>query len=500
MRPINLRTSTIATLVGLVASHAAAQLSPDWIERYASPDGRQDQAIAVVIDDAGNSYITGNAGFGNLGTWDIITVSYAPDGTQRWITQYDGPSQSQDLASAMTFAPNGDILILARSEGGYTVLRYDPATGSQVARLLHEPGGIAHPNAFVVDDDGSIYITGLSWTDNQNDFYTVKLNSSGIMQWHVRWNGNGSFLFAHDVAIDIVLDQNGDVIVTGPSNSPTAEDYVTFKYRGTDGATMWMARYAGGINDIPYDLAIDDAGDVYITGKSAQSGDVFATVKYRSTDGREMWVAIDRPSVRGIGTDLLVDGDYLYTTGRADPDFDDGNFNNDVYTTKRRTSDGSIVWTNRYGSPQVNWYDVPSDLALDTSGNLFITGGTEIGLLLLLQYDAVTGEQLDVFTYHSGTNEFAGATDIAVGPTGDVHLSGIARNVNTEQRDYLALKFTGLGCGADFNNDGILNTLDFLDFLNAYNAGDPAADFNGDGAVNTLDFLAFLNAFNLGCE
>lgn len=54
-------------------------------------------------------------------------------------------------------------------------------------------------------------------------------------------------------------------------------------------------------------------------------------------------------------------------------------------------------------------------------------------------------------------------------------------------------------CPADFNNDGIVNTLDFLAFLNAFSAGDPAADFNGDGIINTLDFLDFLNAFNTGC-
>lgn len=55
-------------------------------------------------------------------------------------------------------------------------------------------------------------------------------------------------------------------------------------------------------------------------------------------------------------------------------------------------------------------------------------------------------------------------------------------------------------CSPDFNGDGLVNTLDVLAFLNAFNTGDPAADFNGDGTVNTLDFLAFLNAFNTGCE
>lgn len=54
-------------------------------------------------------------------------------------------------------------------------------------------------------------------------------------------------------------------------------------------------------------------------------------------------------------------------------------------------------------------------------------------------------------------------------------------------------------CPADFNGDSVVNTLDFLAFLNAFSAGDPAADFNGDGNVNTLDFIDFLNAFNVGC-
>lgn len=52
---------------------------------------------------------------------------------------------------------------------------------------------------------------------------------------------------------------------------------------------------------------------------------------------------------------------------------------------------------------------------------------------------------------------------------------------------------------ADFDNNGTVDTLDFLAFLNAFSAGDPIADANHDGTVNTLDFLFFLNAFNIGC-
>ncbi|GIK19193.1 MAG: hypothetical protein DYG93_10155 [Leptolyngbya sp. PLA2] len=55
-------------------------------------------------------------------------------------------------------------------------------------------------------------------------------------------------------------------------------------------------------------------------------------------------------------------------------------------------------------------------------------------------------------------------------------------------------------CIADFNRDGVVNTLDVLAYLNAYTSGDASADFNLDGAINTLDVLAFLNAYTTGCD
>ncbi|MDQ7013796.1 MAG: GC-type dockerin domain-anchored protein [Planctomycetota bacterium] len=39
-----------------------------------------------------------------------------------------------------------------------------------------------------------------------------------------------------------------------------------------------------------------------------------------------------------------------------------------------------------------------------------------------------------------------------------------------------------------------------LAFLNAWNASDPKADVNDDGDINTLDVLAFLNEWNSPCS
>src|SRR5713226_9213604 len=56
--------------------------------------------------------------------------------------------------------------------------------------------------------------------------------------------------------------------------------------------TAWVARYHGpGLNaDTAYDLKVDQAGNVYVTGGSSSTTNYdFATIKY-SPDGQQVWV------------------------------------------------------------------------------------------------------------------------------------------------------------------------------------------------------------------
>lgn len=54
-------------------------------------------------------------------------------------------------------------------------------------------------------------------------------------------------------------------------------------------------------------------------------------------------------------------------------------------------------------------------------------------------------------------------------------------------------------CDADWNGDGVVNTQDFIAYLNDWSAREPGADLNGDGVVNSQDFIVFLNLWNAGC-
>ncbi|MFG0241903.1 MAG: GC-type dockerin domain-anchored protein [Phycisphaerales bacterium JB054] len=93
-----------------------------------------------------------------------------------------------------------------------------------------------------------------------------------------------------------------------------------------------------------------------------------------------------------------------------------------------------------------------------------------------------------------------GVTSMDVEPDGTIVVGGYGYNPTTGRTN--AILWTSSDsppCDADFNDDGDVNTLDVLAFLNAWTAGDEAADFNHDGSINTLDVLTFLNAWNAGC-
>ena len=493
-------------LVLTPVSPASAQLTPDWVARRAGVDGfffGFQVPVYMVTDSQGAVYVSHSTL--RVQRTDIQTVKYASDGTEVWSVTYDGPSQHTDRARGITIDSAGNILVLGQSEGGFVVIKYDASNGSTIGTMQHEPGGsVDIPNAITTDDAGNIYVTGQSWVD-QRDFYTVKMDSLGNVLWTARYNGTGPFLFAHDIAIDIALDSNGDVFVTGPSNSPTAfPDYATIKYRGSDGAQLWLDRYHLS-TDTPVDLIIDSQDNVYVTGFTEGQNHVITTIKYRNSDGARLWVAVDTPALQNFATSLALDsqGD-VYVAGRADPDSDESNRNDNAVVIRHRASDGARLWTTLYGENAVGHFDAALDIVIDASDNVYITGQTSsFGAsadLLILQYDAATGQIVDQGTYDIPGRLNKGQA-LALDSAQNVIVAGTTRGNTGGFFDFLTLKYPGqVGCYADCDGSGSLDIFDFLCFQNSFvNAESYACDCDPNPACDIFDFLCFQNAFVAGC-
>jgi hypothetical protein len=74
------------------------------------------------------------------------------------------------------------------------------------------------------------------------------------------------------------------------------------------------------------------------------------------------------------------------------------------------------------------------------------------------------------------------------------YLSQLLTNIDTTQNTSTALTVPQLSAG-DFNNDNVINTLDFSLMNTHWLQNNPATDINGDGLVNSLDYAVLKNNF-----
>src|SRR5215470_10493153 len=202
--------------------------------------------------------------------------------------------------------------------------------------------------ALAVDADGNSYVTGFTWVgiDVSYDYATLKYSPTGDELWVTRYDGPDH---GTDLAWAIALDAASSVYVTGESfGSNSDQDYATIKY-DSDGNQLWVARYDGPTHgyDTARAIALDDAGNVYVTGYSERvgSGYDYATLKYDNC-GNEIWVArynSGSPNAYDYAAKIAVDLDgNAYVTGHSSR----GGFSD--YATIKYDTDGNQLWVARY--------------------------------------------------------------------------------------------------------------------------------------------------------
>lgn len=136
---------------------------------------------AIITDNSGNAYVTGESGSpGFPFSYSITTIKYDPNGNEQWIRNYNGGA-----------LPDG-------------------YTGYDIA----------------VDNSANIYVTGN--IASSSNIATIKYNTNGTFQWARSYNGPSS---SADISCAVGVDGSGNTYTAGTSNDFTwGYDIALIKY------------------------------------------------------------------------------------------------------------------------------------------------------------------------------------------------------------------------------------------------------------------------------
>lgn len=348
------------------------------------------------FDIDGNIYIASTVWRGEGPEEDILILMYDQSGSLVWSTEYDDKwsGDNNQFARGIAVDPNGNVYVGGSSYDMYLLLKYSNQ-GELIWDVTYDCGyenGYCFISDLVLDEAGMIYVTGDSreTEDSYFDITTVKYNANGDRVWATR--------FKKDAEVDywghqIKVDANGNVYVAGTAIKEriTRSDYLIIKY-DPNGMKLWHVIYDGPGDGDDYTemiqaLALDSEGNAYVTGRSlgVDTGYDITTIKY-SPDGEELWVArYDSQSYRrDWGWDIAVDeegnvyvaGESAYYYPAAEDDY------LEHYVVIKYDQAGEEVWTAVYEpslEAEVNELDAwPRSLALDDSGNVYVTGGISV--------------------------------------------------------------------------------------------------------------------------
>ena len=162
-----------------------------WVARYNGPGSGEDNPHGLGVDAAGNVYVSGSS-LGSSGNFDYALIKYDANGNQIWVARYDGLGNGDDYQRGLVLDQAGNVYISGYSSGGAgpayggTGSDFDFATlkyhGDGHVLWLARYDGPLHRaetvTALTLDKAGNVYVTGS--TDNgvgnflDQDYATVK--------------------------------------------------------------------------------------------------------------------------------------------------------------------------------------------------------------------------------------------------------------------------------------------------------------------------------------
>ncbi len=331
-----------------------------------------DYGRSIGLDSSGNIYVTGyfRSPFIVFGSdtltnanppyADLFIVKYDSGGRVLWATSADGSSDDYGYAVAVDRSGNcyvtgsfrsltlkfGSITLMKTAYADIYIVKYDP-DGKPVWAMSAGGGFDDVAQGIAVDPSGNSYVTGYFYSpviafgptvltnSGSGDMFIAKYDTSGTVVWAKKAGGQYD-----DEGYSVSADAFGNIYVAGYFFSPSitfgsttltntgASDIFLVKYDRM-GDVIWARRAGGTSDDEAYGVSVDTSGYSYITGYF-------------------------------FSPDIAFDTTVLTNAGSYD-----------IFIAKYDTG-GRIVWAKGTGGADD---DIGQCIALDASGNAYITGG-----------------------------------------------------------------------------------------------------------------------------
>lgn len=399
---------------------------------YSSSESPDDYGFDIATDSKGNVYVTGYfAGNLVLGSTTLqspntntagFVAKLSNAGAWQWAKSFGGQSITQARGIAVDSDDNvyltGHFLSTFsmgtsafRSKGSYDVYVAKLDSSGNVQWVL-QAGGTRADYAYGITTykNKGVYITGqydtnfffgnstLQGTGVRQNMFIARLDTRGLWSWARGGGGAGS-----EQGLGVATDALGDVYVTG-SYTGTAT-FGTFSLAGKAGKDIFVAKLKQGgswawvqsagstSEDEGWDLVVDKAGNVYVTGIAHSNTAKFGNLSFTGKGAQDVFVAqLDQAGVwkwvtsggsssneQSYGIDIDANNN-LYVTGRANQNatfgtsnFSNVNYNNGMFVAKM-SDKGVWEWASMPLPTQSNGTVVGRRISVDKNGKIFTVG------------------------------------------------------------------------------------------------------------------------------
>lgn len=351
-----------------------AKLSPtgQWLWATTAGGTSVEEALSVAVDSSGNVYVAGDyaseATFGDTtligpGSYDVFVAKLSPDG--RWLWAASAGSAGEDRAYDVVVDRQTNVYVTGEVGYGWN------------------------------SDTATFGSTTLA-TQGNGDVFVAKLSAAGQWLWVASGGGAGT---ESSSALDI--DASGNLYITGVYDTtavtfgattlPRARFYNLFVAKlSTGGQWLWATEAGGSVFCGGRGVAVDQGGNVYLTGYFGDlpatfgtttltcAGRIDAFVAKLSPTGQWLWaIGAGTPhddegyalAVDGSGNVCVTGSYYAFPIQFGATTLPAANFR-DVFVATLSPG-GQWLWATNAGGYD---YDLVNGLALDQNGAVCITG------------------------------------------------------------------------------------------------------------------------------